>query len=88
MEPAQILLFIVITALTVILTLIGVQFFLLLRDIRKMFANVNEFVAQGAVYTQKMAHSLTGFSALLAGLKAGLSVFSLFSKKKENQKNG
>lgn len=88
MEPTQILLFIVITALTVVLTLIGVQIFLLLRDIRKMFTNMNEFVTQGTIYTQKIAHSLTGFSALLTGLKAGLSVFNLFNKKKENQKNG
>lgn len=87
MEPTQILLFVVIITLTIILTLIGVQLYFLLKDLRKSLKKVDLILTEGTHLTDKIARSLTAVSAVLAGIKSSLSVLN-FLNKKEKDKDG
>ncbi len=60
MEPTQILLFVVITTLTIILTLIGVQLYFLLKDLRKSIKKVDILLTEGTQVTEKLPALLLG----------------------------
>lgn len=87
MEPTQILLIVVITILTIVLTIIGIQFFFILKEVRKSFQKVNKMLDDGTLISSAFAKSVTGISCLLAGVKAGLSFVNFF-KKDRKEENG
>lgn len=80
MEPTQVLLIVVITILTIVLTIIGVQFFFILKEVRKSFQKVNKMLDDGTLVSSVVAKSVTGVSGLLSGVKAGLSFLNFFKK--------
>lgn len=82
-EPTQILLIVVITTLTIVLTIIGIQFYLILKEVRKSVQKINQILDDGTVISGTAAKSVTGITGLLSGIKAGLSVLNFFKKDKE-----
>lgn len=85
-ESYQVLLFFVITVLTIMLVVIGYQIFQILSEVRKMLTKsnviMNGAVSIGSSFT-KSVQNLNGFSS---GLKAIFSLFSFF-KKDKNQRS-
>ncbi|MCL5970569.1 MAG: hypothetical protein M1450_03660 [Patescibacteria group bacterium] len=87
MEPTQILLIVVITVLTIILAIIGIQFFFILKEIKKSIQKMNRMLDDGTTVTGAFAKSISGISGVLEGVKTGLSVLNIFKrgKKKEDE---
>lgn len=81
----QILLIVVISTLTIILSMIGIQFFLILKEFKKSIFKVNDMLDDGTVITGTVAKSVSGVSNILSGIKAGLSVFNFFKKDKSEE---
>ncbi len=85
LEAIQILLIIVITVLTIVLTIIGIQFFFILKEMRKSLQKANKMLDDGVSVSGVFAKSVTGFSGLLSGVKTGLSVINIFKKDRKEE---
>lgn len=70
----QTLLIIVITVLTVIITAIGVQLFLLLKEVRSSLARANSILDQTDSLINKLSHPASSINNLLTGLKEGVNL--------------
>lgn len=81
----QILLIIVITVLTVILTAIGIQFFLLIKEMRQTLARANSIMDDVGELINKISHPASSMNNLLTGLREGVNlidtVTGLFRRK-------
>lgn len=84
-EPTQILLIVVVTILTIILTIIGVQFFFILKEIKKSIQKMNKMLDDGITVSGVFTKSISGISGLLQGVKTGLSVLNIFKKGKKEE---
>lgn len=85
MDTTQILLVIVITVLTILLSVIGVQVVLILNEFRKTIEKVNKIIEDAGTVTGGISHTLTGMGGLVEGLKTGLSVVHWFDRKKKEK---
>lgn len=83
-EPTQILLFAVISVLTVMMVFIGWQIFQILFEIRKMLIKFNTMVEGAVSMTGNLGKSFENISGFSEGMKAVFSIFRLF-RKKENK---
>lgn len=86
----QTLLIIVVIVLTFILTAIGVQFFLLLKEARQSLKRANSILDSVDDLTMKLSHPAASVGNLLSGLKEGVSLIETIagifnSRKKEEQ---
>lgn len=84
MESTQILLIVVVTVLTIILTIIGTQFFFILKEFKKSLEKINKMLDDGTLVSGAFAKSVTGISGVLQGIKTGLSVLNIFKKDKKD----
>lgn len=91
MEPAQILLVIVVVTLTILLTFIGIQVFFILQEIRRSVEKINKILDDTGLMSESIAqpisqisNSLVSFSGItgLLGWLAGRK-----NKKKKEEKN-
>ncbi|OGF98652.1 hypothetical protein A2153_04145 [Candidatus Gottesmanbacteria bacterium RBG_16_38_7b] len=85
-EPTQILLFAVVTILTILLVFIGWQIYQIFSEIRKMLVKFNTMVDSAVNVTGNMGKSLENLSGVSEGVKAVFSLFKLFSSKKEKKR--
>lgn len=85
-DTTQILLYTVVSALTVLLIIIGIQVIFILQEVRKMFQKMNRMLEDATVLTGTISRSVGEFSGFASGLKSVLKIFSVFSKK-EDEKN-
>lgn len=88
MDPAQIALFLVIIALTILLLVLGIQVFFILKELRQTIAKTNKVLDEAGLITESVSAPLSSISALAMGLKTGASLAGLFrggSKKKHNE---
>lgn len=83
MDTTQILLTVVITVLTVLLAVIGIQVVFILGEIRKTIIRMNKMLEDAGTITGGISKSLTNVGGLFEGLKTGLQVVNFFGKKKE-----
>jgi len=93
MENAlQVLLLVVIVILTALLTVIGVQVFQILQEVKKAIKNLNEALNPFFVFSQKLSRPFLGISGFIEGLGSFLEIFSGKGKgeqeKKEEKKDG
>jgi hypothetical protein len=84
-DTFQILLAIVILTLTVVLALVGVQVFLILREVQRSFQKINEVLDGMKKAADNASESLTGFLGVLGGFKTIFPILSLFRKKKRKK---
>lgn len=90
-DTAQALLIAVITTLTIILAVIGIQFILILREFKKMVEKINLMLGDARVITKSVSGSVGEVSGLVSGFSTIFKIFSLFrkkEKKKEGKENG
>ena len=85
MDATQILLIVVVTVLTILLTVIGIQVVYILMEVRKSAQKVNRMLDDAGQVTGGISRSVTGMSGLVSGLKSGLSIVSWFGKKKDKE---
>ena len=85
METTQVLLIVIVSVLAIILAAIGIQFFIILKDLSRSIEKVNKMLDDGNLVSNTVARSVTGISGVVSGVKAGLSVLNFFKKDKEEE---
>lgn len=85
-ETWQILLVAVVTILTILLTVVGVQVVYILKGVREVLKKTNNILDNASEMTKTVASSFGSVAGFGAGLKAAMKFVSLF-KKKEKEKN-
>ena len=84
----QILLFAVITVLTIVMVVIGYQIFMILGEIRKMLQKFNKVVDSTVNVSASISKSLTNINGFTQGMKTVMGIFNVFRKKdKSGEKN-
>lgn len=91
-DPTQILLFTVVTSLTVLLIIIGIQVFLILKEVRRSFQKFNKILDDTATVSGTVSRSVNGLSksvdeisGFASGIKAAFKIFKVFEKKEEKR---
>ena len=87
-EPAQILLIIVVSTLTVLLTIIGIQVFFILQEFRRTMQKMNKILDDAGLISESVAKPISKISGSLVGLSGVTGILKLLStfKKKKVQK--
>jgi len=80
MDSAQIILIIVIILLTGLLSVLGVQVFFILKELRKTVSKANKVLDNTNVITQSVSSPISSLSSIAAGVKTGATFISLFKK--------
>ena len=81
----QILLTAVITALTVLLVIIGIQLFLVLQEFRSVLKKTSKILDDTSRVTHAVAQPVEEASSFLAGLKNGFGLIKNLKKIFENE---
>lgn len=81
MDTAQILLIVVVMVLTAILTLVGVEVFFILREVRQTVKKTNKILDDSGLITESIAKPIAGFSGFLTGLKDSANLVKILSDK-------
>ena len=79
-DPAQIVLFLVIIVLTTLLVALGIQVFFILRELRRAVAKANKILEDTGVITESVSTPLATLSSLMMGVKTGISAANLLKK--------
>jgi len=82
-QPAQILLFSVISVLTTVLTLCGIQVYYILKEFRESVKKMNKVLDDAGIISSSVAKPVSGISGFLTGLKGGADLINFFCKKGE-----
>ena len=88
-DPVQLVLLIVILALTVLLVILGVQVFLILKELRQTITKTNKVLDHANSITENIETPLAALSSLTLGVKASSLITivkfvrGLLSKEKE-----
>ncbi|MBI4058160.1 hypothetical protein HY408_00165 [Candidatus Gottesmanbacteria bacterium] len=83
MDTTQLLLVVVISVLTILLSIIGVQVIFILAEFRRTVEKVNNILDDAEVVSSGVHKSFVGMAGLMEGFKTGLSVVHLFGKRKK-----
>ncbi|OGG21141.1 hypothetical protein A3D03_05840 [Candidatus Gottesmanbacteria bacterium RIFCSPHIGHO2_02_FULL_40_13] len=83
-ESTQILLFAVISVLTIVMVVIGYQVFMILGEIRKMLQKFNKVVDSTVNVSTSISKSLTNINGFTEGVKTVMGIFNVFRKKDKN----
>lgn len=79
-DPAQIVLFLVIIILTTLLVALGIQVFFILRELRKAVGKANKILEDTGIITESVSTPLATLSSLMMGIKTGVSAVNLIKK--------
>jgi len=79
----QILLFLVVSILTTVLTLSGIQVYHILKELRETVKKTNKILDDVELISYSVAKPIAGVSAFISGLKGGMDVVNLFMKNKK-----
>ena len=76
----QILLFIVVSVLTTVLTLAGIQVVRILKELHQTIIKMNKMMDDFQLISSSVAKPIAGVSGFLTGIKSGMDVVNLFLK--------
>jgi len=82
MEPTQLFIIIISSALAALLIILGIQVFYILKEFRKSIEKVNSMLDDAHKVTGTVSDSVVNMAGFVNGLKAGLSAISSFREKK------
>ena len=85
MDPAQILLILVIIILTILLVVLGIQVYFVLKELRITLRKVSNVLDNTDEITRSIANPISSLSTLLMGLKAGGSLSRIIKKVSEDK---
>jgi len=90
-ESAQLLLIVVVTTLTILLTVVGVEVFLILKEVKKSVEKINKILDDAGMISESVAKPIVSASSSLGSLSgiAGLLglIFTKKRKKKEEEED-
>jgi hypothetical protein len=82
-DSAQLLLIGVVTALTTLLVIIGVQVVYILRELREAVRKINKILDDAGLVSESVAKPIAGVSGFLTGIKSGANLIKLLERKEE-----
>jgi len=85
MDTTQLLLTVVVTVLTILLSIIGVQVVFILAEFRKTIEKMNKIIDDAGQVSGGISHSVTGMTGMFEGIKTGLNLVNLFGRKKSKE---
>lgn len=80
MEVTQILLVIVVLALTSIMSIVGVEVFFIFKELRQSMKKINKMLDDVGLITESIAKPIAGFSGFITGLKSGADAIKLLTR--------
>ena len=83
MDTTQILLMVVISVLTIMMVVIGIQVVFILQEVRKSLAKTNKMLDDAGSVSGNISKTVSEATGLVEGIKTGLSLVSHFRGKKE-----
>lgn len=83
MDPAQILLFSVVSVLTILLIALGFQVFLILREVKRTLDKVNKLLDDISLVSDSVARPIVGFANFVDGIKNFKNIVDLVLDRKE-----
>ncbi len=87
MDPIQLVIIFVSIALTTLLLLLGVQVFLILKEVRRSIETINTVLSDIRHVSSQARQSVMSLSGFVGGMKAGMNIISHL-KKKEGDGSG
>lgn len=87
MDPAQILLLIVVLILTILLIVLGLQVYYILRELYKTINKINKILDDAGTISESVAQPISNLSDILSGVKTGLSILSIFKNKNRHRES-
>lgn len=88
LDITQTLLIVVITVLTILLAVIGVQVFFILRDMRDTVQKTNKILEDTSSMTANFKRPFSSMTSLASGIKTGLEIISMLRERKEKLPRG
>ena len=87
-EPAQLLLIIVVTTLTILLTVVGIQVFFILKEVRRSVEKMNKILDDAGTISESVAKPISSLSSSIGSLSGivGLLGWLITRTKKEKEK--
>jgi len=87
-EPAQLLLIIVVTTLTILLTVVGIQVFFILKEVRRSVEKMNKILDDAGTISESVAKPISSLSSSIGSLSGivGLLGWLITRTKKEREK--
>ena len=85
-DPAQILIIVIIIILTIFLVVLGIQVFLILKDLRVTIAKTNKILDDSAEISEAVKGPIVGVSNALMGIRTGANFANFMKKVTEMQR--
>lgn len=80
MDTAQILLITVVGLLTLLILILGIQVFLILREVKNTLSKTNKVLDDAGVISGSISRPVASLSTVMSGVKLGSVVASFLSK--------
>jgi len=87
MDSVQLSFIAVLSVLTVLAVFLGIQVFFILKELRGTVSRVNKILDDAGTISESIAEPVSSLSTLTSGIKAGVSLLSLFIGKKSKGEN-
>jgi hypothetical protein len=78
-DPIQIVLTVVITILTILLVVIGIEVFGILKDLKKTLQRTNKILDDVEVITSTVSQPIEKFSGVISGIQQGVGLVQFVS---------
>ncbi len=85
MDIVQLVIIVISLILTALVVFLGVQVWLILKEMRISLQKMNKMLDDFTKVTGTIGDTASGFSGILSGIKAGMSIFSGLRKNKEEE---
>jgi hypothetical protein len=83
MDTAQVLLVTVVVILTLLLVILGIQVLLILKELKETIMKINKVLDDAGIISESVSTPIASMSSILSGVKTGMSILTLFKKKKK-----
>jgi hypothetical protein len=83
MDPTQLTIIAVTITLTVLLVVLGIQVFLILKEIRSSIQKANKMLDDAGTVTGTVSQGVTSMSGFINGIKSGISLITSLKNKEE-----
>jgi len=88
-DLSQVLLLIVITTLTILLSVIGIQIVYILREVRRSLEKINKMLDDAGMITESIAHPIAGLGGMVDGVRSAVkaieAIGTFFTRKKKSK---
>lgn len=84
MDPVQLTIIVISFILTVLVVVLSIQVWYILKEVRCSFQKMNKMLDDAGRVTGTVGESVEGLGGLVSGIRTGLSFFSSFRKKGED----